>query len=176
VGAGDLRVVIALCWKWRKCPRCLSRSGVPAALLLGADLRRRNGPLGRRPPPQQAGAYANASEEERAAAGDRSPGVLLASGLHRWRRAGGILIAFAAGVLGDFDKAVTAWSAAHNPFFEGGAADLLSLLPYAALILLCTGWRGKSGTLIASFPPRADSVRRRSRPRNVALDNCRPRV
>jgi putative OPT family oligopeptide transporter len=81
-------------------------------------------------------AYANASEEERTAAGDRSPGVLLASGYIAGGALAGILIAFTAGVLGDFDKAVTAWSAAHNPFFEGGAADLLSMLPYAALIVL----------------------------------------
>jgi putative OPT family oligopeptide transporter len=87
-------------------------------------------------------AYVNASEEERAAAGDRSPGVLLASGYIAGGALAGILIAFTAGVLGDFDKAVTAWSAAHNPFFEGGAADLLSLLPYAALIVLLY-WMGR---------------------------------
>src|SRR5258708_7949094 len=81
-------------------------------------------------------AYANASEEERTAAGDRSPGVLLASGYIAGGALAGILIAFSAGVLGDFDKAVTAWSAAHNPFFEGRAADLLSVLPYAALVVL----------------------------------------
>jgi len=84
-------------------------------------------------------AYANASEEERTAAGDRSPGVLLASGYIAGGALAGILIAFTAGVLGDFDKAVTAWSAAHNPFFEGRAADFLSLLPYAALIVLLYG-------------------------------------
>ncbi len=81
-------------------------------------------------------AYANASEEERTAAGDRSPGVLLASGYIAGGALAGILIAFTAGVLGDFDKAVTAWSAARNPFFEGGHADLLSMLPYAALVAL----------------------------------------
>jgi len=81
-------------------------------------------------------AYAGASEEERTAAGDRSPGVLLASGYIAGGALAGILIAFTAGVLGDFDKAVTAWSAARNPFFEGGHADLLSMLPYAALIAL----------------------------------------
>src|SRR6266705_1130587 len=81
-------------------------------------------------------AYAGASEEERTAAGDRSPGVLLASGYIAGGALAGILIAFTAGVLGDFDKAVTAWSAARNPFFEGGAADLLSMLPYAVLIVL----------------------------------------
>src|SRR5438309_41812 len=91
-------------------------------------------------------AYANASEEERTAAGDRSPGVLLASGYIAGGALAGILIAFTAGVLGAFDKAVTAWSAAHNPFFEGGAADLLSILPYAALVVLLY-WmaREKSG-------------------------------
>ncbi len=81
-------------------------------------------------------AYASASEEERTAAGDRSPGVLLASGYIAGGALAGILIAFTAGVLGDFDKAITAWSAAHNPFFEGGASDLLSMLPYAALVAL----------------------------------------
>src|SRR2546425_11557859 len=81
-------------------------------------------------------AYANASEEERTAAGDRSAGVLLASGYIAGGALAGILIAFTAGVLGDFDKAVTAWSAARNPFFEGGASDLLSMLPYAALVAL----------------------------------------
>jgi putative OPT family oligopeptide transporter len=81
-------------------------------------------------------AYADASDEERTAAGDRSPGVLLASGYIAGGALAGILIAFTAGVLGDFDKAVTEWSSAHNPFFEGGASDLLSMLPYAALIVL----------------------------------------
>jgi putative OPT family oligopeptide transporter len=81
-------------------------------------------------------AYANASEEERTAAGDRSPGVLLASGYIAGGALAGILIAFTAGVLGDFDKAVTAWASAHNPFFEGAWSDALSILPYAALIVL----------------------------------------
>jgi uncharacterized oligopeptide transporter (OPT) family protein len=81
-------------------------------------------------------AYAHASEEERTAAGDRSPGVLLASGYIAGGALAGILIAFTAGVLGDFDKAVTAWASAHNPFFEGGWSDPLSLLPYAALVVL----------------------------------------
>ena len=81
-------------------------------------------------------AYARASEEERTAAGDRSAGVLLASGYIAGGALAGILIAFSAGVLVGFDKAVTAWASAHNPFYEGGASDLLSLLPYAALVAL----------------------------------------
>ena len=71
-----------------------------------------------------------------AAAGDRGAGVLLASGYIAGGALAGILIAFSAGVLGDFDKAVTAWAGAHNPFYEGGASDFLSLLPYAALVAL----------------------------------------
>jgi len=39
-------------------------------------------------------------------------------------------------VLGDFDKAVTVWAGAHNPFFEGAWSDTLSILPYAALVVL----------------------------------------
>ena len=45
----------------------------------------------------------------------------------------GIIIAFLAGVLSDFDLAITNWSTAHNPFFEGEHADLLSLIPFVAL-------------------------------------------
>ena len=78
--------------------------------------------------------FANATEEARTAAGDRSPGVLLASGYIAGGALAGILIAFTAGVLTDFDKTVTDWSTKSNPFFEGPSADLLSLLPYALLI------------------------------------------
>jgi putative OPT family oligopeptide transporter len=81
-------------------------------------------------------ALANASEDERNAAGDRSPGVLMASGYIAGGALAGILIAFSAGVMGEFDKAVGAWSAANNPFFEGASADWLSLVPYAILIAI----------------------------------------
>ncbi len=90
----------------------------------------------------QQAAYADASEEVRSAAGDRSPGVLLASGYIAGGALAGIIIAFTAGVLTDLDKAVTDWSVANNPFFEGGSADLLSLLPYALLVALLY-WTGR---------------------------------
>ncbi|HYP18209.1 MAG TPA: hypothetical protein VEQ65_13435, partial [Opitutus sp.] len=45
----------------------------------------------------------------------------------------GIGIAFLAGVLSDFDQAVTAWSLANNPFFNGPHANLLTLIPFGAL-------------------------------------------
>ncbi|HEX4859432.1 MAG TPA: oligopeptide transporter, OPT family [Usitatibacteraceae bacterium] len=76
------------------------------------------------------------SEEERTAVGDRSPGVLLASGYIAGGALAGIIIAFMAGVLTDFDRAIGEWAASSNPFFEGPHADLLSLIPYAILIVL----------------------------------------
>jgi len=76
------------------------------------------------------------SEEELAAEADKSPGVLIASGYIAGGAIAGIIIAFMAGVLGPFDSALTAWSRAHNPFFAGPNADLLALLPFAAIVLL----------------------------------------
>jgi putative OPT family oligopeptide transporter len=97
-------------------------------------------------------AYARASEEERTTAGDRSPGVLLASGYIAGGALAGILIAFSAGVLGDFDKAVTAWASAHNPFFEGAWSDALSLLPYAVMVALLYRMGRESVTPAARTP------------------------
>ena len=48
----------------------------------------------------------------------------------------GIIIAFLAGVLTNFDNSIATWAGAHNPFFGGDAADLLALLPFAGLILV----------------------------------------
>ena len=87
-------------------------------------------------------AHADLSEEERAAAGDRGSGVLLSSGYIAGGALAGIIIAFTAGVMTDFDKAIGDWSAANNPFFEGPQADLLSMLPYAFLIVLLY-WIGR---------------------------------
>lgn len=83
--------------------------------------------------------HRNAAAEERSAAGDRSPGVLMASGYIAGGALAGIIIAFTAGVLSDFDTFITDWSTTHNPFFEGSHADLLSLLPYALLIAVLYG-------------------------------------
>lgn len=77
---------------------------------------------------------AHLTEDQHAAESDKSPGVLLASGYIAGGAIAGILIAFFAGVLGDFDAAVAKWSTAHNPFFEGSNADLLSLAPFAVLV------------------------------------------
>jgi hypothetical protein len=85
---------------------------------------------------------AGKSEEDLAADGDRSPGVLLASGYIAGGAIAGILIAFGAGVMSDFDRSMTDWANAHNPFYAGAWADLLAMLPFVfiTLLLLKTGW------------------------------------
>jgi len=84
------------------------------------------------------------TEDQLAAEADKSPGVLMASGYIAGGAIAGILIAFMAGVLEHADQTLTVWSRAHNPFFDGPQADLLALIPFAALTLalLLTG-RGK---------------------------------
>ncbi len=74
------------------------------------------------------------TELQLAAEGDKSPGVLMASGYIAGGAIAGIVIAFMSGVLEPIDSAVTAWARAHNPFFAGPWADLLALLPFTALV------------------------------------------
>jgi len=76
------------------------------------------------------------TEEQHAAEGDKSPGVLMASGYIAGGAIAGILIAFIAGVLTKFDNSIVHWAEANNPFFSGERADLLALLPFVALTLL----------------------------------------
>lgn len=79
---------------------------------------------------------AHLSEEEMVAESDKSPGVLLASGYIAGGAIAGIIIALVAGVFEHVDGALQKWSTAHNPFFEGPHSDLLSLLPFAVLMVL----------------------------------------
>ena len=76
------------------------------------------------------------SEEQLVAESDQSPGVLLASGYIAGGAIAGIFIALSAGVFVAVDTFFTEWSARHNPFFSGGYADTLSMLPFLALVLL----------------------------------------
>ena len=78
----------------------------------------------------------NLTEEQLTAEGDKSPGVLMASGYIAGGAIAGILIAFMAGVTADFTDRITRWSAMNNPFFEGPRSDLLSMIPFAGLTLL----------------------------------------
>ena len=74
------------------------------------------------------------SEERLVEEADKSPGVLLSSGYIAGGAIAGIGIAFVSGVMEPVDEALGAWSTAHNPFFEGPYADLLSLVPFALIV------------------------------------------
>jgi putative OPT family oligopeptide transporter len=80
--------------------------------------------------------YADLNEEQQQAAGDRSAGVLLASGYIAGGALAGIVIAITAGVMTDFDTMITKWAEVSNPFFNGASADALSLLPYGVIMAL----------------------------------------
>lgn len=80
--------------------------------------------------------YQGLNEDELQAAGDRSSGTLLASGYIAGGALAGIIIAITAGVMTGFDDAMNKWAEAANPFFAGASADLLSILPYAAICVL----------------------------------------
>ncbi|HMI85388.1 MAG TPA: oligopeptide transporter, OPT family [Polyangiaceae bacterium] len=73
------------------------------------------------------------TEAELEAEGDKSPGVLLSSGYIAGGAIAGIVIAFMAGLMDDLTASIDAWSSAHNPFFGGDHADLLSMVPFTAL-------------------------------------------
>lgn len=83
---------------------------------------------------RQRESHAKLSPEQFAEESDKSPGVLLASGYIAGGAIAGIIIAFLAGALSDFDKAITDWSVANNPLFEGANSNWLSLIPFGALV------------------------------------------
>ncbi len=81
-------------------------------------------------------AHMNLSEDQLQAEGDKSPGVLMASGYIAGGAIAGIVIAFLAGAMQDTDTALQHWAETHNPFYAGASADALSVIPFAALTLL----------------------------------------
>jgi hypothetical protein len=92
------------------------------------------------------------TEAQLTAEGDKSPGVLLASGYIAGGAIAGILFAFMAGVMSDFTERITAWSTLHNPFFAGPRADLLSMIPFVLLIALLH-LVGREAVLRPRVPP-----------------------
>jgi putative OPT family oligopeptide transporter len=82
--------------------------------------------------------HQNLTEEELVAEGDRSPGVLMASGYIAGGALAGIIYAIVNGYpsLAAFNKNVEEWSKANNPFFNGPYADLLALVPFLILTIL----------------------------------------
>jgi uncharacterized oligopeptide transporter (OPT) family protein len=79
----------------------------------------------------------NLSEEQLVAEGDKSPGVLMASGYIAGGAIAGIIIAALAGItlFDNFNEKIGALSE-NNPFHAGPWADALSLIPFAILIAL----------------------------------------
>jgi putative OPT family oligopeptide transporter len=77
------------------------------------------------------------TEDQLVAEGDKSPGVLMASGYIAGGAIAGILIAFIAGVpfMKSFNQRLDKL-AAQNLMFSGPHADLLSCIPFVILILL----------------------------------------
>jgi putative OPT family oligopeptide transporter len=77
----------------------------------------------------------NLSEDQLAAEGDKSPGVLLASGYIAGGAIAGIVIAILQGVplLAPFDKGFGDWATAHNPVYNGPYADGLSMVLFLVL-------------------------------------------
>ena len=78
----------------------------------------------------------NLTEEEFVAETDKSPGVLMASGYIAGGALAAVFIAFFAGLWKERTDAIQAWSKANNPFFGGGWADALSLIPFVILMIL----------------------------------------
>jgi len=81
-------------------------------------------------------AHKDLSEDQLVAEGDKSPGVLMASGYIAGGAIAGIVIAFMAGVLTETNRSITDWSTENNPFFNGPNADLLSMIPFVILVVL----------------------------------------
>jgi uncharacterized oligopeptide transporter (OPT) family protein len=82
--------------------------------------------------------HKNLTETELNAEGDKSPGVLLASGYIAGGAITGIVIA-AKEMVGPFaaiGHRIEEWQMAHNPFLSGPYADLLALIPFFLISLL----------------------------------------
>lgn len=80
----------------------------------------------------------NLTEEQLVAEGDKSPGVLMASGYIAGGAIAGIIIAFLAGVpfMAGFNRAIGDFADKSNPMSSGANADALSMIPFIILIIL----------------------------------------
>ncbi len=108
--------------------------------------------------------HAGLTETQLVAEGDKSSGVLMASGYIAGGAIAGILIAFMAGLadpggswlgrlLARVNASVADWSRT-NPFFEGKWADLLALLPFGILVVLL--YLAGRDVILANKPSRTD--------------------
>jgi OPT family oligopeptide transporter len=102
-------------------------------------------------------AHLELSEEQLVAEGDRSPGVLMASGYIAGGAIAGIVIAFMTAVTTGFNDRVTAFMTRRNPLFAGPSADALALLPFAVLVLLLY-LAGREAILAARRSPAIQTI------------------
>ena len=98
----------------------------------------------------------NLSEEQLVAEGDKSAGVLMASGYIAGGALAGIVVAFIAGVpsFKEFNTSIEKWAGLHNPFFNGPNADLLSMIPFVILMILL--YLAGREVILAGRKPRED--------------------
>ena len=82
-------------------------------------------------------AGSNLTEDQLIAEGDKSPGVLMASGYIAGGAIAGIIIAFLAGVpsMASFNSRIEAFGDA-NPMRTGASSDLLSLIPFVIMMVI----------------------------------------
>ena len=78
----------------------------------------------------------NLKEEEFVAETDKSPGVLMASGYIAGGALAAVFIAFFAGLWKERSDLIEHWSRTNNPFFVGPWSNLLSLIPFAVLVVV----------------------------------------
>jgi OPT oligopeptide transporter protein len=80
----------------------------------------------------------NMTEEQLNAEGDRSNGVLMASGYIAGAALAGIIVAFLQGLpsLAEFNGKIEKWAGASNPFFDSPNANMLSLIPFVIMCVL----------------------------------------
>jgi hypothetical protein len=91
--------------------------------------------------------HKNLTEEQLVAEGDKSQGVLMASGYIAGAAIAGIGIAIMQGFLTQLNTRIEDWSTTNNVFFHSSYADVLSLIPFAALIVFL--YLVGKGTLMA---------------------------
>ena len=80
----------------------------------------------------------NLTEEQLLAEGDKSPGVLMASGYIAGGALAGIIFAFLNGLpsLSSFNERIEGWAKSSNPFFKGEYENLLPLIPFIIITVL----------------------------------------
>jgi putative OPT family oligopeptide transporter len=99
----------------------------------------------------------NLTEDQLVAEGDKSPGVLMASGYIAGGALAGIIFAFLNGLpsLSNFNQRITEWAGTSNPFFTGPNSNMLSLIPFVIICILL--YLAGRETILAGKPKDADT-------------------